>query len=336
MGKYDSLSTEERVSRAKDLIENCKVISDYYEPWEIDTKYKVIRKKGRPSFTWKEEYGKYVDTSTLSTVSALLGRDKKKILKRKTRRVLERNAKKKSTRKKIAGALGLTSLDKKSKRSDKSDYLKLSPIPAQALVDYLQLPLSSTIWNPCALKGHLSKVLTLNGFSNVISSDVLDFNFGAAGVDFLVHKFDKYDWLITFPPPSKIERFIIRAYKYKKPFAFFIKSSFWHSQKRRDLFLATKPTHVLPLTWRPDFDFIVDNKVGTDELFVRRRAGGGLIDYMWVVWGPDSFKRPVGEHYLSEDFLTEYYPLKKPTHYPRLDIEANLIKPFFPLLKEGE
>ena len=93
----------------------------------------------------------------------------------------------------------------------------------------------------------------------------------------------KCDWIITNPPFNVSAQFIQRAVEIGVPFALLLKSQYWHSKQRYDLFFLRKPAYVLPLTWRPDF---------TGE-------GCSLLDMQWTVW-------------LDRDMETRYVPLEKP------------------------
>lgn len=92
---------------------------------------------------------------------------------------------------------------------------------------------------------------------------------------------------MTNPPFSRSKDFIHNSIERQMPFAFLLKSQFWHSKSRYDLFYMQPPTYVLPLTWRPDF------------LFKKRGNGAPLMDVMWCVWLPGHTE-------------TKYRPLARP------------------------
>ena len=102
------------------------------------------------------------------------------------------------------------------------------------------------------------------------------------GVDFLKEPKRKCDWIITNPPFCLSEDFIRHASDMGVPFAFLLKSQYWHSKKRAKLFEECKPSYVLPLTWRPDFT----------------GQGNSLMDCIWCVW--------------TGELETVYQPLEKP------------------------
>ena len=172
-----------------------------------------------------------------------------------------------------------------SKRS-KSDFYPTPPECTQALVDFLGLLKEYVIWEPACGAGHISEVLKFNGYQ-VISTDLYDRGYGDGIEDFLTSDGKECDMIITNPPFSLAEAFIRKCLSFGKPFALLLKSQYWHSAKRRELFFEHKPAWVLPLTWRPDFEF------GT-------RGGSPTMEAMWVVW--DS----------TPCVTTSYIPLEKP------------------------
>lgn len=147
----------------------------------------------------------------------------------------------------------------------------------QAICDWLEKNgvQNARIWEPACGNNDMVKVLRENGHF-VVGTDI------QTGTDFL--KTDKpagIEWIITNPPFSLAEEFIRKAAVHDIPFAFLLKCSYWHSAKRKPLFDKIRPSHILPLTWRPDFT----------------GGGGSLLDMMWVVWGK---------------YNTVYQPLERP------------------------
>lgn len=150
------------------------------------------------------------------------------------------------------------------------------PTPADvthSLLDYLQLEPGTRIWEPACGEGHISEVLKARGYV-VHSTDLHERGYGMGLVDFLeVPKVSSNEWIITNPPFSQAETFICHALTLGIPFAFLLKGQFWHAAKRRALFEAHRPSHVLPLTWRPDFLF-------------GRKGGSPTMEAAWTVWQP--------------------------------------------------
>lgn len=178
----------------------------------------------------------------------------------------------------IKTSIGLAGGD--ARRRSESDYYPTPPEATQALLDFLKLPADTVIWEPACGQGHMVNVMVDNGYC-VIDTDII------TGIDFLMSECRKCDWIITNPPFSISQEFIERSITHHKPFAFLLKSQYWHAKKRYDLFDRYKPKYILPLTWRPDFLF-------------GARGGASLMDVMWVVWGETGADQ------------TTYAPLKRP------------------------
>ncbi len=141
------------------------------------------------------------------------------------------------------------------------DFYPTPPDATQALIDFLKIPKGKTIWECASGEGHMAKVFRDNGYIT-IETDI------QSGTDFLTTPARECDWIITNPPFSLAEQFIRRANESGKPFAFLLKSQYWHSARRYPLFKEITPTYICPLTWRPDF---------TGE-------GNSLMDMIWCIW----------------------------------------------------
>jgi hypothetical protein len=137
-----------------------------------------------------------------------------------------------------------------------------------ALLDYLQLT-PITIWECASGEGAMSRVLEKAGHT-VLSSDVRTECYGESGLDFLMAEPKECDAIITNPPFQEAELFIRKAVQITGMVAVVLKSQYWHAQKRLRLFNETKPSLILPLTWRPDFD--------------TTRGGAPTMEVYWTVW----------------------------------------------------
>lgn len=168
-----------------------------------------------------------------------------------------------------------------TKRRSVADFYPTPPDVTQALMDFIQLPKGTVVWEPACGSGDMVKVMEKNGL-HVIGTDI------QTGTDFLQAEAPcEVEWIITNPPFSLAEQFIRKSEEHKVPFAMLLKSQYWHAAKRVALFSSITPSYVLPLTWRPDFHFKT------------RKGGSPLMDVIWVVWIPGAYK-------------TEYIPLVKP------------------------
>lgn len=171
-------------------------------------------------------------------------------------------------------AIQLTGISAKNKRRDLDFY----PTPKEAtiaLMDFLQPPEESTVWEPACGDGAMSKVI-LDYVGEVVSTDVRDTGFGNGQIDFLditTGAGDSIDAIITNPPFNLSEQFIRKALANAPIVAMLLKSQYWHAAKRRLLFKSHTPSYVLPLTWRPDFR--------GGEL-----GGSPTMEVAWTVWMP--------------------------------------------------
>ena len=155
-----------------------------------------------------------------------------------------------------------------------TDFFPTPPAVTHALVSWLSNHghEPSVVWEPACGEGHMSEALKVHGIE-VVSSDKYPAGYTTEARDFLTERADfDFDWLITNPPFKESEAFIRQAATYNRPFAFVLKSQYWHSKRRLALFREIPPSAILPLTWRPDFHF------GT-------KGGSPTMEVLWSVWG---------------------------------------------------
>ncbi|HEY5585700.1 MAG TPA: SAM-dependent DNA methyltransferase [Ruminiclostridium sp.] len=168
----------------------------------------------------------------------------------------------------------------------KTDFYPTPDEVTIALLNYLEIPDGSTIWECACGEGHMAKALAKRGHW-VYPTDLNETGYGYNGIDYLKTQMIPCDWIITNPPFNVSEEFIRRSIEHKKPFALLLKSQYWHSKSRLKVFEDFRPEAVLPLTWRPDFLF-------------GAKGGAPTMECIWTVWGTESAK------------ITRYEPLKKP------------------------
>lgn len=163
----------------------------------------------------------------------------------------------------------------------KNDFYPTPRECTQALVDFLKenrlLYQKDVVWECACGDNAITEVLKWNGF-RTWATDI------QKGQDFMIYEMQEdFDWIITNPPFCMAEDFIKKASSYGRPFAFLLKSQYWHSAKRLALFKDVRPAFVLPLTWRPNFT----------------GAGASMLDMIWCVW-------------VGASQTTFYEPLEKP------------------------
>lgn len=91
------------------------------------------------------------------------------------------------------------------------------------------IPKKWIVWECAQGKGYLTRGFQENGF-NVIGTDVL------TGQSFLTWQPEKYDCIVTNPPFSLKQDFLIRAYSLGKPFAFLLPLTTLETTTRQKLF----------------------------------------------------------------------------------------------------
>lgn len=182
--------------------------------------------------------------------------------------------------------------NRSAKDRNSTDFYPTPPDVTIALLDFLEskghLYPESAIWEPACGTGAMADVMIQRGYE-VWCSDINPRGYERAipdQIDFLETYPCNLNWIITNPPFSKADEFILHALQFDRPFAFLLKSQFWHAKKRRELFLKQPPAYVLPLTWRPDF-------LGGEK------SGKSTMECLWTVW-------------LGSGRVTEYYPLERP------------------------
>lgn len=85
------------------------------------------------------------------------------------------------------------------------------------------------IWECAEGKGKLTKALYAKGFQ-VLGTDIL------TGYDFLNWQPDKFDCIVTNPPYSLKQNFLLRAYQLHTPFALLLPLTTLETAKRQNLF----------------------------------------------------------------------------------------------------
>ena len=141
------------------------------------------------------------------------------------------------------------------------------------------------ILEPCCGQGHISKVLTKNGYK-VISTDLVDRGYGIAPVNFL-----EYDFLtknngklnmdiITNPPYKYAKEFVERSLQLVEDgckVAMFLKVQFLEGKARRELFEKHPPKRIWVSSSR-----LLCAKNGDFETM--KKTGGSAVAYAWFIW----------------------------------------------------
>lgn len=155
-----------------------------------------------------------------------------------------------------------------------------------ALMEILELPFLSVIWEPACGRGDISNVL-IDYDACVYSTDLIDYGYGIGGCDYFTEMAPVgLDAIITNPPFTLAAQFIEKAVQEAPIVAMLLKSQYWHAKSRLTLFRKHTPKYILPLTWRPQFQ--------------ESRGGSPVMEVAWTVWD-SSYSGPC-----------MYVPLDKP------------------------
>lgn len=163
-----------------------------------------------------------------------------------------------------------------------TDFYPTPPDATAALMAYLNLPAGTKVWEPACGQGHMVRELEAWDM-DVYATDLFYQGVGIGDTDFTGQKENHgCEWLITNPPFALAERFIEQAASigFEGGFAFLLKSQYWHAKSRLSIWERFRPSHILPLTWRPDF------------LFGAKR-GASVMECIWCVWDSDWWSDPV-------------------------------------------
>jgi hypothetical protein len=102
-----------------------------------------------------------------------------------------------------------------------SDNFYTPPGPLIALLDVIDLPKSTVIWEPACGSGYIVSFLQNKGYS-VLGSDLNSDGVHSYRFDFLKETWSDNKWWdvqITNPPFSLKDQWLAKSYAYKKPFA---------------------------------------------------------------------------------------------------------------------
>jgi len=137
--------------------------------------------------------------------------------------------------------------------------------------------IESEVWEPACGQGHLADSLKARGF-DVTSSTLVDYGYGAAGVDFLKVPTLKAPTIITNPPYKHAEAFVRHALDLKpKVVAMLLRAQFLGGAKRSRWMRTTPLKRVVYLT----------SRVTMYPHGVRPEGGGTAThDSIWLIWMP--------------------------------------------------
>lgn len=132
------------------------------------------------------------------------------------------------------------------------------PTPAnvtKSFLNYIDIS-NKNVWEPCAGDGAMLDVIK-DYSSNVIGTDLSPQRYDISKHDFLSgipSNIDTSYMVITNPPFNIADKIIEKTFDGGfTSLALLLKSTYFHASSRTKLFHKHRPSHILPLNWRPDF-----------------------------------------------------------------------------------
>lgn len=163
------------------------------------------------------------------------------------------------------------------------------PTPAEAVRALLSVEsFDGSIWEPACGDGAISKVLDAAGY-RVVSTDLVDYGYGTAGVDFLMQTASRARHIVTNPPYGSglADQFVTHALRLVEPtggsVAMLLNLSSLCHRMRHDLWVSRPPAAIYALDELTCWPCGNTSAVGFTP---------GKQRYCWVVWRPGHVGRP--------------------------------------------
>lgn len=169
----------------------------------------------------------------------------------------------------------------------KNDWYPTPPEVTQSFMDYMNFN-NCVIWEPCAGDGAMVDIIKNSG-NHVHASDINPQRSDIVSHDMLTGPMSgiipSETILITNPPFKIADKILEKAFSdgFEKV-GLLLKSTYFHASSRTSLFEKYKPSHALPLNWRPDF----------------LKMGSPTMEVTWFYW-----EKPCSD-------ICSYNILKKP------------------------
>ena len=148
-------------------------------------------------------------------------------------------------------------------------------------------PQLNNIWEPACGMGHLAKVFDKYGKLK-FASDLYNYNYGLANVDFLSIS-EQYDGdIVTNPPYKYALEFCKKALDVVKEGRFvcmFMKLTFLEGKKRKQFFIDNPPIRIYVSSTRTE--------CGKNGIFISKDGTASAVCYAWYVWQKGNKQLPV-------------------------------------------
>ena len=163
---------------------------------------------------------------------------------------------------------------------DSLDYFPTPPWAVRVLIErvfpLLGRPAMTTAWEPACGEGHMAEVLA-EYFSDVQATDIFDYGYGDAPIDFLTEDAGVTpDWIISNPPfREKSEQFVLRALDLANVgVAMFVRLQWLETNGRYERVFRDRPPTLIAF-----FAERVNLCKGRWE-----PTGSTATAYIWLVW----------------------------------------------------
>jgi hypothetical protein len=160
---------------------------------------------------------------------------------------------------------------------DALDYFPTPPWATRALFkQVIGVETIATVWEPACGEGHMAEVLTEFASDQVIGSDVFDYGYGQAPIDFLHDEpIARPAWIITNPPFVSACEFTLRALDLaSEGVAMLVRTQWIEGIGRYEKLFRDRP----PMLYAPFVERVPMVKGRWDP------AASTATSYAWFVW----------------------------------------------------
>lgn len=194
-----------------------------------------------------------------------------------------------------AAAAAPGSVNRSGKYRPADDHFPTPRAAVYPLVRHLALP--RCVEEPACGEGHIARVLEEYGY-HVFASNLVDRGYGEVGRDFLRQRAPRATCLVTNPPFSLDEEFVLHAIELRYDIAVFFLRLKWlcGADRYRRIMGPTPPALVLPFVER--IKFFAGDTATEDQ------PGWNTEDFAWFVWRRGFIGKPTID-WLSRDDGTQ-------------------------------
>ena len=171
----------------------------------------------------------------------------------------------------------------KNNEREKHDFYATDPHSVNLFLERIKkdkIILPKTIHEPACGQGHIAEELKRHGY-NIVSSDLYDYGYGEAGIDFLKSE-DKADCFLTNPPYKFALEFVNKSIENLNPNGIsimYLKIQFLEG-KARNLFFKKYP---------PKYVYVNSSRQICARNGDFKNFNSKLLCYAWYIWYKDFY-----------------------------------------------